>query len=105
MLLTSTTDSLPQVAEALSSAIAQQIHHTTAVSTATSNSHSLQSQTSTRIISSQQKLEEQQKQTFLLDNGYVFTNADRKLFAHGVVQFCAQDLHNFDVVEVCKLRL
>uniref|UniRef100_A0A915EAR2 BED-type domain-containing protein n=1 Tax=Ditylenchus dipsaci TaxID=166011 RepID=A0A915EAR2_9BILA len=31
--------------------------------------------------------------------GYVFTQADRQLFAQAVVQFCAQDLHNYDVVE------
>ncbi|KAI1726385.1 hAT family dimerization domain containing protein [Ditylenchus destructor] len=31
--------------------------------------------------------------------GYVFTQADKQLFAQAVVQFCAQDLHNYDVVE------
>lgn len=33
-------------------------------------------------------------------HGYVFTAADKQLFAQAVVQFCAQDLHNYDVVEV-----
>ncbi|KAH7725406.1 HAT family dimerization domain-containing protein [Aphelenchoides avenae] len=32
-------------------------------------------------------------------HGYVFTAADKQLFAQAVVQFCAQDLHNYDVVE------
>ena len=31
--------------------------------------------------------------------GY-FTQADRQLFAQAVVQFCAQDLHSLDIVEV-----
>lgn len=31
--------------------------------------------------------------------GYVFTSTDKQLFAHAMVQFCAQDLHNFDIVE------
>ncbi|KAI6234538.1 BED-type domain-containing protein [Aphelenchoides fujianensis] len=28
--------------------------------------------------------------------GHVFTNADKQLFAQAVVQFCAQDMHNYD---------
>lgn len=32
--------------------------------------------------------------------GYVFTQQDKQLFTQAVVQFCAQDFHNYDVVSV-----
>lgn len=35
-----------------------------------------------------------------LGAGYVFTQQDKQLFTQAVVQFCAQDLHNSDVVAV-----
>lgn len=36
--------------------------------------------------------------------GYVFTQADKQLFAHAVLKFCAQDMHKTDVVAVsCSL--
>ena len=34
--------------------------------------------------------------------GYVFTKADRTMFAQAAVQFCARDLHNPDVVQASK---
>ncbi|KAI6200345.1 BED-type domain-containing protein [Aphelenchoides besseyi] len=34
----------------------------------------------------------------LTGTGYVFTPLDRQLFAQSVIQFCAQDMHNYDMV-------
>jgi hypothetical protein len=37
--------------------------------------------------------------TTILAQGHHFTPADKSIFAQAVMQFCAQDMHNWDVVE------
>lgn len=91
------------VSGVFSSAFAQQIQQAAAAASTITSSQSwhknstVQQQTTPNLTQ-----QDNQKPIVAFGNGYVFTNADKQLFAHAVVQFCAQDMHNYDVVEVYK---
>lgn len=88
------------VSGTFSSEIAQQIHQA-ATSAITSSQQSWHKNSTIQQQTIQEEEEQQQKQSVVFKNGYVFKNADKQLFAHAVMKFCAQDMHNYDVIEVC----
>lgn len=90
------------VSGVFSSAFAQQIQQAAAAASTITSSQSWHKNSTVQQQTTPNLTQDNQKPIVAFGNGYVFTNADKQLFAHAVVQFCAQDMHNYDVVEVFK---